>query len=98
MSNKQESLFGEEQKRTRNVKRFVKSASRDGSLSVIIDPDVARKVRKYCKLKNLNCKKLVSEIVAEKIEELEAAKYDDMSREDLLELIRRMEAEKEADA
>ena len=98
MNNKQGSLFEEEQKRTRNVKKFVKSTSRDGSLSVIIDPDVACKVRRYCKLKNLNCKKLVSEIVAEKIDELEATKYDDMSRDDLLELIRRLEAEKEADA
>lgn len=99
MTSKQENLFAlDEQKRKRKVDTFVKSKSKDGSLSVTIVPDVARRVRNYCKLKNLNCTKLICDIVAEKISELEAAKYDDMSRDDLLDLIHRMEAEREADA
>lgn len=99
MTSKQENLFAlDEQKRKRKVDTFVKSKSKDGSLSVTIVPDVARRVRNYCKLKNLNCTKLICDIVAEKIAELEAAKYDDMSRDDLLELVKRMEAEKEAQA
>lgn len=99
MTSKQENLFSlDEQKRKRKVETFVKSKSKDGSLSVTIVPDVAKRVRNYCKLKNLNCTKLICDIVAEKMSELEVAKYDDMSREDLLELIRRMEAEKEAQA
>ena len=99
MTSKQENLFAlDEQKRKRKVDTFVKSKSKDGSLSVTIVPDVARRVRNYCKLKNLNCTKLICDIVAEKIAELEAAKYDDMSRDDLLDLIHRMEAEREAEA
>ena len=99
MTSKQENLFAlDEQKRKRKVETFVKSKSKDGSLSVTIVPDVAKRVRNYCKMKNLNCTKLICDIVAEKMSELEAAKYDDMSREDLLELVKRMEAEKEAQA
>ena len=99
MTSKQENLFAlDEQKRKRKVDTFVKSKSKDGSLSVTIVPDVARRVRNYCKLKNLNCTKLICDIVVEKISELEAAKYDDMSRDDLLDLIHRMEAEREAEA
>ena len=99
MTSKQENLFSlDEQKRKRKVDTFVKSKSKDGSLSVTIVPDVAKRVRNYCKMKNLNCTKLICDIVAEKMSELEAAKYDDMSREDLLELVKRMEAEKEAQA
>lgn len=99
MTSKQENLFSlDEQKRKRKVETFVKSKSKDGSLSVTIVPDVAKRVRNYCKMKNLNCTKLICDIVAEKMSELEAAKYDDMSREDLLELVKRMEAEKEAQA
>lgn len=99
MTSKQENLFSlDEQKRKRKVETFVKSKSKDGSLSVTIVPDVAKRVRNYCKMKNLNCTKLICDIVTEKMSELEAAKYDDMSREDLLELVKRMEAEKEAQA
>lgn len=99
MTSKQENLFSlDEQKRKRKADTFKKSKSKDGSLSVTIVPDVAKRVRNYCKMKNLNCTKLICDIVAEKISELEAAKYDDMSRDDLLELVKRMEAEKEAQA
>lgn len=98
MSSKQESLFNDEQKRSRKVEKFVKSASKDGTLSVTIDAEIATRIRKYCRMKNLNCKKLVQQIISEKIDELEASRFDDMSREDLLELVKRMEAEKEAQA
>ena len=98
MSNKQESLFKEEEKRTRNVEKFVRTKSRDGSLSVTIEPDIAQRIRKYCRAKNLNCKKLIEKIIREEIDELDAHRFDDMSRDDLLDLIKRMEAEKEADA
>lgn len=99
MSNKQETLFEEEQRqRTRNVETFVRTKSRDGSLSVTIEPYIAIKLRKFCKTKNLNCKKVVEEILREKIEALEAGRFDGMDRDALLDYIRRLEAEKEADA
>ena len=99
MSNKQETLFEEEQKqRTRNVETFVRVKSRDGSLSVTIDPDIAQNIRKYCKIKNLNCKKLIEQILEEEMEKRWPTRYDSMSREDLLKLVKRMEAEKEGKA
>ena len=93
IASKQASLF-EEGKRTRNVEGFVKTNSKDGTLSVTIDPDLAGRIRKYCWTRNRNCKKLVNQIVREKMEELESSRFDDMSREDLMSLIVRMEAER----
>ena len=99
MSSKQETLFEEEQKRrTRNVETFVRTKSRDGSLSVTIEPDIARKLRKYCKTKNLNCKKVVEEILREKIEALESGRFNGMDKDAMLDYIRRLEAESEAEA
>ncbi len=99
MSNKQETLFEDEQKRrTRKVETFVRTKSRDGSLSVTIDPDIAIKLRRFCRTKNLNCKKVVEEILREKIEALEAGRFDGMDKDSMIDYIRRLEAEKEADA
>lgn len=69
MNSKQESLFKEDQRRTRNVEKYVRAKSRDGSLSIRLDPALAKKVRKYCRLKQLNCKKLIEKIIRKRIEE-----------------------------
>lgn len=97
MSNKQETLF-EEQRRTRNVEKYVRAKSKDGSLSIRLDPALAKKVRKYCRLKQLNCKKLIEKIIREKIDELISSQFDGMTREDMAEVILRLQAEKEAEA
>jgi hypothetical protein len=98
VNSKQESLFKEDQRRTRNVEKYVRAKSKDGSLSIRLDPVLAKKVRKYCRLKQLNCKKLIEKIIREKIDELISSQFDGMTREDMAEVILRLQAEKEAEA
>ena len=96
MNSKQESLFKEDRRRTRNVEKYVRAKSKDGSLSIRLEPDVSAMVRRYCKLKQVNCKKLLEKIIREKIRELEKEQFDNMSREDLIEVIQRMRKEGQA--
>jgi hypothetical protein len=77
-------------KRTRKV-AYVKSKSKDGSLTVTINAGVAAKVKKYCRLHGRNCTQFLNEILAERMAELEQTQYDDLSRDDLLRLVKRME-------
>ena len=90
MKNKQESLFEDKQKRTRNVDGFVKANSKDGSLSVRFAPDIAHRIRNYCWIRGLNCKKFANQQMRVRMDELEASQFDDMSREDLINLIKQM--------
>lgn len=98
MNSKQESLFKDDQKRTRKVEKFVRTGSKDGTLSVIIDPDIAIRIRKYCRTRNLNCKKLIEKIIREKLDELEPARLEEMNKDELIAYIQRMEAEREGEA
>lgn len=70
---------------------YVKSKSKDGELTVHIAADVARMLKRFCKVKNTNCKQVVNDLLREKLKEMDAAKYDGMSREELLALVKRME-------
>ena len=73
--------------RTRTVNGYVKSHSKDGRLHVDIDADVSEIIDRYCKLRNINRKRLVNQILAEKMNELKQAMYDDLPKEKLIELL-----------
>lgn len=99
MTSKQENLFVmDEQKRKRKVDTFVKSKSKDGSLSVTIDADLGSTIREYCEIRNTNCTKLIHKILAEKFEELWDTIYEDMSKEDMIAAIKRLRNKQEANA
>ena len=95
MANKQETLF--EMKRTRLQNTYKHTTSRDGSLSVILDPDVAERVRRYCQTMNLNCKKVVNEIVEESIAKLEETQVDAFTPEQMRMMLKKMSAKEIAD-
>lgn len=91
MTSKQETLF--DMKRKRNQNTYKNTVSRDGSLSVIIDPEIAERVRRYCQIKNLNCKKVVNEMIEMMIGELENTLIDTMSPDQMRDLLRKMSPE-----
>jgi hypothetical protein len=97
MSNKQETLF-EEQRRTRNVEKYVKAKSKDGTLSVTIDADLGSSIREYCEIRNTNCTKLIHKILAEKFDKLWDTIYEDMSKEDMIAAIKRLRKKQEVKA
>lgn len=80
----------DKQKRTRNVNGFVKANSKDGSLSTKFEHDIGSQIRNYCWMHNLNCTKFVNQQMRIRMDELEASQFDDMSREDLINLIKQM--------
>lgn len=87
------SLFdSEELKRTRKV-AYVHSKRKDGGLHVLLNADTATKVKKYCKLHNVNCSAFVNEILGERMKELSEKQYDDLTKEELIALVKRMEKE-----
>lgn len=79
-------------KRTRKV-AYKKSKSKDGNLHVRLAPELAAKVKRYCKMHHVNCSDLVNKIVNESIDDLVHNQYENMSKEELIDLLRQMERE-----
>lgn len=92
--NKQESLFVE--KRTRKQDTYKKSESKDGTLSVTIDKEIAIPFKRYCARHNLNCKKVANRFIAEKLAELEKTEFESMSKEELIEMVLSLRGKKDA--
>ena len=80
--------FADTKERTRIVNGYVKSHSKDGRLHVDIDADVSEIIDRYCKLRNINRKRLVNQILAEKMNELEQKMYDDLTKDELINLLK----------
>ena len=79
-------------RRTRKV-AYKKSTSKDGNLHVRLAPELAAKVKRYCKMHHVNCSDLVNKVVNESIDELVKNQYENMSKEELIDLLRQMERE-----
>lgn len=84
-------LFEFPEQKTKKKVKYVKSKSTNGELTVHIEAETAKRVKRYCKAKNINCKEFINELLQEKMQELNATKYDGMTREELLDLVKRME-------
>lgn len=88
---KENTLFDlEETKRTRKV-NYVQKESKNGELTVHVKADTAEVIKRYCNIHNLNCKQFVNEVLAEHMKELEQTQYDDLPKEKLIELLKRMD-------
>lgn len=92
MNRKMQNLFDEDEKRTRRA-NYVKSKSKNGELTVHVAADTALKIKRYCKLHSLNCKKFINQILQERMQELETIQYDDLTREELIEILKRVDGE-----
>ncbi len=79
-------------KRTRKV-AYKKSKSKDGNLHVRLAPELAAKVKRYCKIHHVNCSEFVNQIIGESIDDLVRNQYENMSKEELIDLLRQMERE-----
>ena len=76
----QRTLFDlEEKKRTRAQIGYKRSASKNGSLSIHIDRDLACRVREYCQRENRNCKKVVMEWIEKGLANAEADMLKNLS-------------------
>lgn len=88
---KQNTLFDTvETPKKRNVK-YVQKESKNGELTVHVKADTAEVIKRYCNIHNLNCKQFVNEVLAEHMKELEQTQYDDLPKEKLIELLKRMD-------
>lgn len=79
-------------KRTRKV-AYKKSTSKDGNLHIRIAPELAAKIKRYCKMHRVNCSDFVNQIVNESIDDLVRNQYESMTKEELIDLLRQMEKE-----
>lgn len=87
------SLFdSEEVKRTRKT-AYINGKRKDGGLHVLLTPEIAVRVRKYCKLHNVNCSVFVNDMVFDRMKELAETQYDDLTKEELIALVKRLEKE-----
>lgn len=87
------SLFdSEEVKRTRKV-AYKKSKCKDGLLHIRLTPENADSVKKYCRLHNVNCSAFVNSLILDRMKELAETQYDDLTKEELIALVKRLESE-----
>jgi uncharacterized protein (DUF1778 family) len=88
---KQNTLFDTvESPKKRNVK-YVQKESKNGELTVHVNADTAEVIKRYCNIHNLNCKKFVNDVLTEHMKELAQTQYDDLPKEKLIELLKRMD-------
>lgn len=85
---KERTLFDVNEPRKQKVFNYRNSKSKNGSLSLKLSPETAQAVKEYCHLNNLNCTKFVEQIMAEKMQELEQNKYDGLTKEELIEMLK----------
>lgn len=88
---KKETLFEMEEIKQKRKVNFVDKTSKNGELTVHVNADTAEDIKRYCNIHNLNCKQFINQVLKEHMKELEWTKYDDMPKEKLVELLKRME-------
>lgn len=88
---KQNTLFDTADTPKMREMKYVQRESKNGELTVKVNADTAEVIRRYCNIHNLNCKKFVNDILTEHMKELDQTKYDDLPKEKLVELLKRME-------
>jgi len=90
----QNTLFTEEEKRRTRVQNgFKRSSSKDGTLSIQIDADLAEPIRKHCRIMNVNCRKFVTDLIRDGFDEVQKNKYNNLTKEELIEVIKKLEGE-----
>lgn len=83
---KERTLFNMDE-RKRNT-RYVRSKSKTGELTVHVNADTTALIKEYCQMHSVNCKQFVNDVLAEKMAELEQNKYDSLTKEELIELLK----------
>jgi hypothetical protein len=58
---------------------------------------VAERVKRYCQIMNLNCKKVVNKIIDENMDKLEDAQVDALTPEQMRMMLKKMSAKEIAD-
>ncbi len=87
-------LFDIETPEQKRLYKFKQSNSKSGEYSTRLRPETAEKVKEYCRIHNLNCKYFINDVLDEKMAELEQTKYDGLTKEELIDLLKRMESER----
>lgn len=72
---------------TRKETKYRDSKSRSGEYSPKISPALADRIKNYCKLVNMNKNTFVEEHCKEALDKLEREAYENMSKEELVELL-----------
>lgn len=86
-----ETLFDMDEIKQRRKVKYVDKTSKNGELTVHVKVDTAEDIKRYCNIHNLNCKQFVNDVLAEHMKKLDQTKYDDLPKEKLVELLKRME-------
>ena len=89
---KERTLFDMEETRRRNTK-FVRSKSKTGELTVHVGADTTALIKSYCQMHSMNCKQFINDVLTEKMKELEQSKYDGLTKDELIALLKRRDAE-----
>ena len=84
---KERTLFNMDETRKRNTK-YVRSKSKTGELTVHVNADTTALIKEYCKMHSVNCKQFVNDVLTEKMQELEQNKYDGLTKEELINLLK----------
>lgn len=84
---KERTLFNMDESRKRNTK-YVRSKSKTGELTVHVNADTTALIKEYCQMHKVNCKKFVNDVLTEKMAELEQTKYDGLTKEELIEMLK----------
>lgn len=83
---KERTLFNMDE-RKRNT-RYVRSKSKTGELTVHVNADTTALIKEYCQMHSMNCKQFVNDVLTEKMAELEQNKYDGLTKDELIELLK----------
>lgn len=84
---KERTLFNMDESRKRNVK-YVHATSKTGELTVHVNADTTARIKQYCRMHKVNCKQFVNDVLTEKMTELEQKKYDGLTKDELIELLK----------
>ena len=53
-----------------------------------VNADTTALIKEYCQMHSVNCKQFINDVVAEKMQELEQNKYDGLTKEELINLLK----------
>jgi len=74
-------------RKERNVTGYRESASNNGTFSTHIGVETNRRLTNYCKATNQNKTKFVEQCINEKLDSAERNAYENMSKDDLINLL-----------
>lgn len=66
---------------------FVESSQKDGGFCPHLDSVITKRLVRYCRLRNLNKTKFVTDCINAQLDVLEKEIYDSMSKEELIEIL-----------